>query len=51
VLLHRRPLHQRSLPLYLCRPFVEAALVKGNPIKTIVMLPKVHRYYGMGRCE
>ena len=26
-------------PLYLCSPFVEAALVKGN-FKTIVMLPK-----------
>jgi len=29
--------HQK--PLYLCSPFVEAALVKGN-FKTIVMLPK-----------
>jgi MOB kinase activator 1 len=28
-----------SKPLYLCSPFVEAALVKGN-FKTIVMLPK-----------
>jgi len=28
-----------SKPLYLCKPFVEAALVKGN-FKTIVMLPK-----------
>jgi hypothetical protein len=26
-------------PLFLCSPFVEAALVKGN-FKTIVMLPK-----------
>ena len=26
-------------PLYLCSPFVDAALVKGN-FKTIVMLPK-----------
>ena len=26
-------------PLYLCSPFVEAALVKGN-FKTIVVLPK-----------
>jgi MOB kinase activator 1 len=26
-------------PLYLCSPFVDAALVKGN-YKTIVMLPK-----------
>jgi MOB kinase activator 1 len=26
-------------PLYLCAPFVDAALVKGN-YKTIVMLPK-----------
>ena len=26
-------------PLYLCKPFVDAALVKGN-LKTIVMLPK-----------
>lgn len=28
-----------SKPLYLCSPFVDAALVKGN-FKTIVMLPK-----------
>lgn len=28
-----------SKPLYLCRPFADAALVKGN-FKTIVMLPK-----------
>lgn len=28
-----------SKPLYLCSPFVEAALVKGN-FKTIVVLPK-----------
>lgn len=28
-----------SKPLYLCSPFVESALVKGN-FKTIVMLPK-----------
>jgi len=26
-------------PLYLCKPFIDAALVKGN-LKTIVMLPK-----------
>ncbi|KAJ7867954.1 Mob1/phocein [Mycena leptocephala] len=30
---------QAQKPLYLCSPFVEAALVKGN-FKTIVMLPK-----------
>ncbi|KAF8139201.1 Mob1/phocein, partial [Mycena galopus ATCC 62051] len=30
---------QQQKPLYLCSPFVEAALVKGN-FKTIVMLPK-----------
>jgi MOB kinase activator 1 len=30
---------QKEKPLYLCSPFVEAALVKGN-FKTIVMLPK-----------
>jgi len=30
---------QPQKPLYLCSPFVEAALVKGN-FKTIVMLPK-----------
>lgn len=28
-----------SKPLYLCTPFADAALVKGN-FKTIVMLPK-----------
>lgn len=33
------PVAQASKPLYLCSPFVEAALVKGN-FKTIVMLPK-----------
>ncbi|KAI0064072.1 hypothetical protein BV25DRAFT_1882738 [Artomyces pyxidatus] len=33
------PTSQVSKPLYLCSPFVEAALVKGN-FKTIVMLPK-----------
>jgi MOB kinase activator 1 len=33
------PTVPKSLPLYLCRPFVEATLVKGN-FKTIVMLPK-----------
>ena len=31
--------HVVPKPLYLCSPFVEAALVKGN-FKTIVMLPK-----------
>jgi MOB kinase activator 1 len=31
-------------PLYLCSPFVEAALVKGN-FKTIVMLPKYVEIY------
>lgn len=30
---------QREKPLYLCSPFVEAALVKGN-FKTIVMQPR-----------
>lgn len=29
----------KDKPLYLCSPFVDAALVKGN-FKTIVMLPK-----------
>lgn len=33
------PAHGIQKPLYLCSPFVEAALVKGN-FKTIVMLPK-----------
>ncbi|KAJ7432797.1 Mob1/phocein [Mycena galericulata] len=33
------PQQQAQKPLYLCSPFVEAALVKGN-FKTIVMLPK-----------
>lgn len=33
------PISSEAKPLYLCRPFVEAALVKGN-FKTIVMLPK-----------
>ncbi|KAJ7600943.1 Mob1/phocein [Mycena floridula] len=33
------PVVASSKPLYLCSPFVEAALVKGN-FKTIVMLPK-----------
>lgn len=33
------PPSKKQLPLYLSRPFVEAALVKGN-FKTIVMLPK-----------
>lgn len=33
------PPSPKPLPLYLSRPFVEAALVKGN-FKTIVMLPK-----------
>jgi hypothetical protein len=31
--------HQDPPPLYMCQPFVRAALVKGN-FKTIVMLPK-----------
>ena len=30
---------KKNLPLYLCSPFADAALVKGN-FKTIVMLPK-----------
>ncbi|KAL5524661.1 MOB2 [Sanghuangporus sanghuang] len=33
------PHNMAQKPLYLCSPFVEAALVKGN-LKTIVMLPK-----------
>ncbi|KAJ7758129.1 Mob1/phocein [Mycena maculata] len=33
------PQSAQQKPLYLCSPFVEAALVKGN-FKTIVMLPK-----------
>lgn len=33
------PRDANSKPLYLCSPFVDAALVKGN-FKTIVMLPK-----------
>jgi len=33
------PVQGIQKPLYLCKPFVEAALVKGN-FKTIVMLPK-----------
>lgn len=33
------PVAGTQKPLYLCSPFVEAALVKGN-FKTIVMLPK-----------
>jgi len=33
------PVAGAQKPLYLCSPFVEAALVKGN-FKTIVMLPK-----------
>ncbi|KAJ6621765.1 Mob1/phocein [Mycena sp. CBHHK59/15] len=33
------PVAAAQRPLYLCSPFVEAALVKGN-FKTIVMLPK-----------
>lgn len=33
------PVAPAPKPLYLCSPFVEAALVKGN-FKTIVMLPK-----------
>ena len=33
------PSPPQTKPLYLCSPFVEAALVKGN-FKTIVMLPK-----------
>ncbi|PFH49944.1 hypothetical protein AMATHDRAFT_146460 [Amanita thiersii Skay4041] len=33
------PITQPHKPLFLCSPFVEAALVKGN-FKTIVMLPK-----------
>ncbi|KAK7028125.1 Maintenance of ploidy protein mob2 [Paramarasmius palmivorus] len=33
------PVVASSKPLYLCSPFVEAALVKGN-FRTIVMLPK-----------
>jgi len=33
------PTGPKQLPLYMCQPFVKAALVKGN-FKTIVMLPK-----------
>ncbi|CAK5265319.1 unnamed protein product [Mycena citricolor] len=33
------PVVPAQKPLYLCSPFVEAALVKGN-FKTIVMMPK-----------
>lgn len=36
---HQQQGEQREKPLYLCSPFVEAALVKGN-FKTIVMQPK-----------
>ncbi|KAJ6584114.1 Mob1/phocein [Mycena vulgaris] len=39
-------------PLYLCSPFVEAALVKGN-FKTIVMLPKyvdIMEWVAVNRC-
>ncbi|KAJ7451611.1 Mob1/phocein [Mycena latifolia] len=43
---------QAPKPLYLCSPFVEAALVKGN-FKTIVMLPKyvdISEWVAVNRC-
>jgi hypothetical protein len=43
---------QAQKPLYLCSPFVEAALVKGN-FKTIVMLPKyvdIMEWVAVNRC-
>jgi MOB kinase activator 1 len=43
---------QAPKPLYLCSPFVEAALVKGN-FKTIVMLPKyvdIMEWVAVNRC-
>ncbi|CAE6429536.1 unnamed protein product [Rhizoctonia solani] len=43
----------KQLPLYMCQPFVKAALVKGN-FKTIVMLPKycdVNEWVAVNICD